>query len=112
MGDWNAHHKLWADRGDTLLQDCRGEELRRWQRTGQWVLADPEGPTWEREVEGRWRRTTIDLTFYRGVAWDPAKGVKLSADHWTIGGSMEVEGLCKWGSAMPNERSMISPARA
>ena len=93
MGDWNAHHKLWADRGDTLLQDGRGKELRSWQRAGQWALAGPKGPTWEREVEGRWRRTTIDLTFYQRVAWDPAKGVKLSADPWTIGGSMEVEGL-------------------
>ena len=30
IGDWNAHHKLWADRGDTLMQDGRGEELRSW----------------------------------------------------------------------------------
>ena len=33
MGDWNAHHRLWADIGDTLKQDGRGEELREWQRT-------------------------------------------------------------------------------
>ena len=67
----------------------RGEELREWQHTGQWMLASPEGATWEREVEGRWRRTTIDLTLYRGVVWEQAKWVKLSADHWTIGGLME-----------------------
>ena len=30
MGDWNAHHKAWADKGNTLVQDRRGEELRRW----------------------------------------------------------------------------------
>ena len=57
------------------------------------MLASSEGPTWERKVEGRWRRTTIDLTFYRSIMWEQAKGVKLSADHWTIGGLMEVEDL-------------------
>ena len=30
MGDWNAHHRAWADKGDTLMQDGRGEELRGW----------------------------------------------------------------------------------
>ena len=35
MGDWNVHHRIWADRGDTLVHDGRGEELRRWQRAGQ-----------------------------------------------------------------------------
>ena len=66
MGNWNAHHRAWADRGDNLVQDGRGEELRRWQRAGQWVLVRPEGPTWEREIEGRWKRTMIDLVFHRG----------------------------------------------
>ena len=93
MGDSNAHHKLWADSRDTLIQDGRGEELRSWQCVGQWMLASPEGPTWEREVEGRWRRTTIDLIFYRGVVWEQANVVKLSAIHWTVGGLMEVGDL-------------------
>ena len=57
------------------------------------MLACLEGPTWEREVEGRWRRTTINLAFYRGVMWEQAKGVKLSADHWTVGGQMKVEDI-------------------
>ena len=53
------------------------------------VLVPPEGPTWEREIEGRWKRTTIDLVFHRGVQWDAVRGTKLSADHWTIGGSID-----------------------
>ena len=85
MGDWNAHHKLWVDRGDAVMQDGRGEELRGWQRTGQWVLVRPEGPTLEREIEGQWKRTIIDLVFHRGVHWEPVRGTKLSADHWRIG---------------------------
>ena len=93
MGDWNAYHKVWADRGDTLVQDGRGEELRNWQCAGQWNLACPEGPTWEREVEGRWKRTTIDLAFYRGVGWEQTTGVKLSADYWTVRGRMGVEDI-------------------
>ena len=98
MGDWNAHHRAWADKGDTLMQDGRGVELRAWQRAGQWVLAGPDGPTWEREVEGRWRRTTIDLAFHRGVQWEPVRGTKFSADHWTIGGSMDI-GIVESNSA-------------
>ena len=88
IDDWNANHRLWADRGDTLLQDSRGEELRGWQRAVQWVLMNPGGQTWEREVEGRWRRPTIDLVFHQGMGWVPVIGVKLSANHWTVGGSM------------------------
>ena len=57
MGHWNAHHRAWADRGDTLVQDGRGEELRRWQRAGQWVLVRPEGATREREIERGLRLT-------------------------------------------------------
>ena len=38
---------------------------------------------------GRWRRTTIDLVFHRGVQWEPVRGTKLTADHWTIGGSLD-----------------------
>ena len=45
IGDWNVHHRLWADTGDTLVQDGRGEKLKRWQRAGQWMLVDPAGPT-------------------------------------------------------------------
>ena len=80
-------------RYNTLTQDGRGEELRRWQHAGQWVLVNPVGPTWEREVEGRWRRTTIDLVFHRGVKWEPVRGVKLSADHWMVGGILDVGSL-------------------
>ena len=54
---------------------------------------NPVGPTWEREVQGRWRRTTIDLVFHRGVRWEPVRGVKLSADHWTVGGILDVWSL-------------------
>ena len=71
------------------MQDGRGEELRRWQRAGQWVLVHPEGLTWEREIEGRWKMTTIDLVFHRGVQWEPVRRTNLSADHWTIGGSLD-----------------------
>ena len=34
MGHWNAHHRLWVDKGDTLIQDSRGKELRGWQHAG------------------------------------------------------------------------------
>ena len=30
LGDCNAHHKLWADREDAVMQYGRGEELRGW----------------------------------------------------------------------------------
>ena len=75
------------------MQDGRGEKLCGWQQAGQWTLADPEGPTWEREIDRQWRRANIDLVFYRGVLWVPRKGEKLSSNHWIVGGDLEVEGM-------------------
>ena len=59
------------------------------------MLSNPEGPTCEREVEGWWRRTTIDPAFHRDVGGEPVKGVKFLANYWSIRGSMEVGDL--WG---------------
>ena len=53
------------------------------------MLVSPEGLTWEREIKGRWKRTTIDLVFHRRVHWEPVRGTKLSADHWRIGVSLD-----------------------
>ena len=35
----------------------------------------------------------IKLVFYRGVLWEPREGVKLSADHWVIGGSLDIRDI-------------------
>ena len=51
------------------------------QRAGQWVLVDPEGLTWEREVEECWRKMTIDLVIHRGIGWELTRGQKLSHQH-------------------------------
>ena len=82
IGDWNAHHPTWSEKGK---EDGKGRSLEeaingigaRWKRM--------KGHAWERKVGQELRTSRIDLVFEKGqIIQGKIQSRKIGSDHWGI----------------------------
>ena len=60
VGDWNSHHRAWAERDG---ENGWGRTLQEWTTEEGYELVKLEEPIWERAGDGQQRASRIDLTF-------------------------------------------------